>query len=782
MVSPAQSLTTRLVLLLTLTIVVTLTCVTVVDYLDSRARILAEQDAQVEATVGAAVRNLEVRLSVLEESTELLAEIVQSGSYTEPELRAILWEAVDDRDDLFGAALALHPRFSSDPESGFAPYYYYRDGELAYSDLADEDYDYALRSWFREAASTERPVWTEPYYDEGGGNVHMVTYAVPMFREADGQREVLGVVTADIKLDDLQYYLQRMELGKRGFGFMLSRSGRIIASPNPQDWLKPWAGTIQDAREASRWASLVTRVAAGEATSARVACFDLGDDCTVRLAPLATTRWPVGAYYAEHEILAPLREYLTKNVLSQLLTLALLLIGITWVSRSITRPLRSLAAATVDIASGNFHTRLPATRRDDELGHLVQAFSLMQDNLRRYVEELQEQTASRNRLEGELNAATAIQMSMLPSGGHAHIVEDRFKLWAALRPAKSVGGDFYTFYQQGSHRLFVAVGDVSDKGVPAALFMARAMTLLQQYVVSELDAAAIMARLNDQLVEGNDNCMFVTLFIGWLDLVDLQMQFASGGHTAPALLRNARVTTLAQSDGPALGLAVGLEFPLNRVQLLPDDRLAVFTDGIDEAFNANQEQFGLQSINKILEGCGRRNLEATGHAILSAVDAHQGDVPQSDDITLLLLQPRGDGSKRTRITLVNDLGAVSTLQAWLGQLLGEAELADDILAEARLVAEEVVTNVFKYGQLSPGEGVTITLELAGDRLLLDFSDRGIPFDPLAEAERSQLGADIESAAIGGLGVHLIEGLTDEQHYRRADGENQLRLVKYLGER
>ena len=776
MASP--SLTTRLVLLMTLTIAFTLSVITLVDYLHSRSRILAEQEARVENTVNDAVNDLEVRLSVLEESTELLAEIIQAGDYTEPELRALLWEAVDEREDLFGAALALHPRFSSDPAVGFAPYYYYRDGQVAFSDLAAA-YDYLLSSWFRDAASERAAIWTEPYFDEGGGNVNMVTYAVPMFRGIDGKQELYGVVTADITVDELQYYLARMELGSRGYGFMLSRSGKIIASPNSEDWLKPWTGTIEDPEQATLWAALIGDVTEGKATSAAVPCLDRGDECMVQLAPLSTTRWPVGAYYAEHEILAPLRDYLTKSVASQLITLALLLVGIIWVSRSITRPLRALAVATVDIATGNFHTPLPVARRQDELGRLVHAFSLMQDNLQRYVEELQQQTATRNRLEGELDAATAIQMSMLPAAGRANVIEDRFKLWATLLPAKSVGGDLYTFYQQGEERLFFAVGDVSDKGVPAALFMARAMTLLQQYVNSDLNAGEILESLNDELTEGNDNCMFVTLFVGWLDLDSLSLQFASGGHTPPSLLRHGQAHTLEQEDGPALGLMEGLDYPVNSLALEPDDLFCVFTDGIDEAFNEQQEQLGLEAVNRVLSHTQQRNLEFVGQTLMNTVTEHQGAEPQSDDITLLLLQPRATGSARTRITVQNDVGAVSTLQAWIAQLLGEAEVAEEVQAEMKLVAEEVVTNVFKYGQLGPDEGMDITLELSPGRISLEFSDRGVAFDPLAEAERSSLGEDIDSAAIGGLGVHLLEGLTDEHRYQRIDGENRLLLIKLI---
>jgi sigma-B regulation protein RsbU (phosphoserine phosphatase) len=459
--------------------------------------------------------------------------------------------------------------------------------------------------------------------------------------------------------------------------------------------------------------------------------------------------------------------------------MALLLLGIIWVSRRITRPLTALAEATEHIAAGDFHTALPAPDSADELGRLVTAFSTMQDELGGYVDQLQAETASRNRLQGELEAATAIQMSMLPGAGHASIIEDHFKLWAHLRPAKSVGGDLYTFHIQSRRRLFLAVGDVSDKGVPAALFMARAMTLLQQYVFSTLDAGAIMAQLNDELVEGNENYMFVTLFIGWLHLDSLELQFASGGHTPPSLGRDGIVTAVKQQSGPALGLAESQSFPLNKLQLAPGDQFAVYTDGIDEAFGEDMTQFGVAAVNRVLAEHLGHSLEATGQALIDAVDAHQGEVPQSDDITLMLLEPRDPGSARTRITLMEDAGAVSTMQAWMAQLLGEAETAPDIQAEMQLVAEEVVTNVFRHAALPPGEGVTLNLDIDADRITLEFCDAGVPFDPLAEAKRSNLGTDIDSADIGGLGVHLIEGLTDEQSYQRHREENRLSLVKYL---
>jgi len=773
-----SSLTTRLATMLTLCIALTLTAINTVDYQVSKRRILKDVEASAETTVARAARDIEVRLASLEESTELLAEVLSQTPYTESQLVALLRDVVDDREDLFGAALALEPRWTENPQRGFAAYFYYHQGEVTYTDLTGS-YDYVLRNWFREPASNGQSGWSEPYFDEGGGNVYMATYSVPVFRTIDGKREFFGVVTADLTLDELQYYLDRIELGESGFGFLLSRSGKIMATQNRDNLLRPLLQVLPPGQDVTHWAEMLTDVSDGQNASSPVPCEDATDRCIVKLAPLSSTGWPLGVYYSEREMLAPLREYLAKTVLSEVVTLALLMIVVIWVSRRITKPLRALAIATVDISTGNFHTPLPAAESKDELGRLVHAFSLMQDNLQRYITQLEKETASRNRLEGELAAAAEIQMSMLPAGGNASVEEPAFSLWASLRPAKSVGGDLYAFHLEGSQRLFIAVGDVSDKGVPAAIFMARAMTLLQQYAHAGLDAELILARLNDDLVEGNENCMFLTLFAGWLDLETLQLHFASGGHTPPSLRRGDTCESIEQLDGPALGLAENLEFPVNALQLEPGDLLAIFTDGVDEAFNAEREQFGIEAMNELL--LQHRPLPELGQASFDAVDHHAGSTPQSDDITVMLLElPASRRCEETRqIRLGSNEQTVNRLLKWMSALLSQWQLDAGLQSEMILVAEEVTSNIIKYGELPAETEIELTVALSENSLSMTFSDPGIAFDPLTEARRSALGADIDHAEIGGLGVHLLQAMTDQQEYRRSDDQNHLRLVKQL---
>lgn len=769
----ANSLTARLVILLTLSISLVLLSLAALEYLRSRDRILAEVDLSTQRTIDEAAHNLENRLATIEETTKLLAEILEQEDYSESELVALLQQAVDERSDIFGAAIALDPRWSSDSWNGFAAYYYFESaGPPVYRDLSG-DYDYTSRAWYHLPRDREQPLWSEPYFDDGGGDVLMATFSVPMYRERNGNREFYGVVTADIALEEIQSYVNRITLGESGFGFLLSRTGRLMATPNQAQLMQPVLKVLSEGQNLAQWGALVSDAKAGRTVRERLPCTRQAGDCLLKFSPLNTTRWPLGVYYSEREMLKPLRDYLARLLGSTAITLLLLLLIVALVSRRITRPLTSLANASAKLAEGDFSTPMPPTRRGDEVGRLINAFASMQDKLQHYIRVLREETASRNRIEGELNAASEIQMAMLPRGGRSVIDADDFQLWARLSPAKSVGGDFYN-YKSANNQLLFAVGDVSDKGVPAALFMARAMTLLQELPAAGLPVGSAMAELNNPLTHRNENCMFVTLFLGRLNLDSLELEFCSAGHTPPSLLREGKAQSLELVAGPALGLAPDLDFPSNRLQLEPGDLLAVFTDGIDEAFNEAGEQYGLKRFNQQLQVGGTVPLAVTGVAALDAVAQHAGDIPQSDDIALLLLRVHP-----VEFSLVIGQNHCREALAWLRGVLESRGIDANVLHDALLVSEEALTNIEKYAGLKAGDCVRLTVQWRHEFLELCYSDPGIAFDPIREALRATLGEEAHAAEIGGLGVHLLEALTDWQSYQRIGGHNVLQLGKQL---
>jgi len=343
-----------------------------------------------------------------------------------------------------------------------------------------------------------------------------------------------------------------------------------------------------------------------------------------------------------------------------------------------------------------------------------------------------------------------------------------------------VGVDLYTYYQRDKRELYIVVGDVSDKGVPAALFMAKAISHIQQFEDEFKAPGAGMALLNDVLEQGNDNCMFVTLFFGVLNLQSLELRFASAGHTPPSLLRAGVVTTLAQETGPALGLAEGMTYPENKVSLAPGDRLAIYTDGIDEAFNEQAIMFGTERLNTQLKETDGKTTTEAGKAIFNAVDNFVGDTPQSDDITLMLLDvsspPPSTGANHN---LSCKADTVSVATDWLEELLQRQSIDHGTTMELVLVIEEVLTNIRKYAQLPDDASIELSLHIGPENIVLECADEGVAFNPFLDAHRALLGADIDSAEIGGLGVHLIIQLTDKQSYERSAGKNIVTIEKSL---
>ncbi|MEE4144050.1 MAG: SpoIIE family protein phosphatase [Halieaceae bacterium] len=778
--SGGGSLTTRLIVILTLCAAVIIGLGVLVDYRLSRDDILERLQQESRETVRAVVIDIENWLDGVESSTLLLARVLEQRHYSEEGLVQMLRDAIEVNADIYGATIAVVP---SQPgvERGFAPYFFRDDGALDYADLADPRYNYQRQAWFLDAVSAGEPLWVEPYFDDGGGRVLMTTYAVPVFRrDAGGERFLYAVVTADVPLAELHDYLQRLRLGDSGFGILLSRSGTVLSDRNSANIMRNFQDTLIQEQDQQSWQEMFEAALQGQVVARQLTCTGVPGRCVIRLGALESTGWPVGVVYSEDEMLAPLREFALKTALAGTLTLLLMAIAVAIVTRRLTRPLTELALASDRIAQGDLDAPLPAASGNDEVARLVHSFAGMKQDLKAYIEDLEVATARRSRLEGELGAARDIQMGMLPQGGEASERDEAFSLWARVLPARSVGGDLYSYFLRG-RQLFFAVGDVSDKGIPAALFMARAISLIQQLAATATDPGEAMAALNDPLTSNNDNCMFLTVFLGILDLDRLELRFASAGHTAPSLVRGAEVMSLEQETGPALGLSPDLSFPVNVIQLQPGDRLAVYTDGFDEAFNEREEMFGVDRFNAALLAGRGLPVAAAGSDLFTRLAAHVGNSPQSDDITLLLLDigDRDSGASQSAREFTRGPQLTGRVEAWLRQELGQHPVPEQTLGELILVAEEIVSNVDKYAGLAADATITVMAIAERGEVGIEVRDCGLAFNPLDQSGLTELGAATKNAVIGGLGLHLITALTDRQNYRRENGCNILRVTKLL---
>jgi len=628
-----RSLTTRLIAwTLLATGAVYVATVAVSNAVSRRLAIEAAEREAINETEAAASR-VDDLLHSVEERTRALADALSVLGPDAGQADRLLRAFVAGNRDLFGGAIAW---VAAPGERPRALYYHWRsedEAQLVPADLASASYRYWERDWFKQPVSTGAAGWTEPYRDEGGGEADMVTYSAP-FAEAGKTR---GVVTADVRLSRLGAIVESVELGREGFGLLLSRRGTVIAVSRDDERVKPRAPLLEQADPASRatLAPIVERVLQREPGFVPVRLPRGSFRLTHR--PLARAGWTLAALYPEDELLAGVGRLRLLQALLALAGLALLALVVVLLSHRVTRPIKAIATSARDIAGGDLDAPLPQVRTRDEVGALAAAFRHMRDSLKVYIRDLAETTAAKERLEGELKVARRIQADMLPrptAGGRG----EGFELGATLVPARAVGGDLFDHFRDGS-RVFVLVGDVSGKGIAAALFMARARTVFETAAERASDPGAILEQVNHSLCRENESGMFVTAAVAVLDLASGELALALAGHDPPVLVpAEGEAVPLSVEGGRVLGLIDVPDFPVNRLKLAPGDAVVFFTDGVGEAQDASGGFFGVPRIVAALAASRHEAPAGMTEALLRAVRAFAGEAPQSDDITILTLR------------------------------------------------------------------------------------------------------------------------------------------------
>ncbi|HEX7237341.1 MAG TPA: SpoIIE family protein phosphatase, partial [Gammaproteobacteria bacterium] len=632
------------------------------------------------------------------------------------------------------------------------------------------------------AADGLQPVWSLPYFDAGGGETWMVTYSVPFFRRVAGNpRALAGVVTADLDLAWVGAAAEKAALGPIGMGW-------LVSPPGPESFVAPIG--VTNARIAAFDASIDEQTfrEAGERMLANGVTFELLSDRAAEPVYLAaralkTLDWRLLLVIPRAQLLADARALLERQLLLGVAGLALLIAAISIVAAGISRPIHALAEAVDGARDGDFGFRLPESRRQDEVGVLTQALRRMRDSLQRHIELRAEDLAARARLEHELAIAASIQQSLLPQrAADAHPVGARVA--AALVPAKQVGGDLYDYFERDRGLLF-AIGDVSDKGIPAALFMANVSGLFKVLGSAGELPERLLARVNERLAASNDACMFATMGCGFLEVDSGLLRYASAGHDPPLLLEvGGNVEPLRAENGPALAIEAPAAYPLTQRCIAPGDTLLLFTDGVTEAAAADGSLFGLDRLCALLrDSAGTGGPELLVRRIVEAVTAHSADFHATDDLTVLAVTfaprevtaSRHAGGEQWLIEPDFSWEGCRRARRWLRLILSARGLADERIADAEVIAEELLTNVVRSARPPDGEPwVSLELVLTPAAIVMTICDNGPAFDPLAHGAPN-LDADIEERGVGGLGIHLVRGLADDCRYARIDDHNVLRI-------
>ena len=471
------------------------------------------------------------------------------------------------------------------------------------------------------------------------------------------------------------------------------------------------------------------------------------------------------------------RRILYGSLLTAMTLLGLLAVFLVIIYRKVIVRISALAKTAQTITKGDLNVRSEVSG-NDELGILGSTFNTMVFKLASNLETV---TTAKRRMEQELDVAKDIQMSLVPLTFPAYPEYDELDLYAQLTPAREVGGDFYDFYFIDQDHLCMTVGDVSGKGVPAALMMAVCRTLLKIRAKDDFSTASILTHVNDEMAKENPNCMFVTVFIGILNIRTGKLVFTNAGHN-PSLLKtkNGEVKKITDLHGPVVAALEGIAYKESVIKLEEGDILLAYTDGVTEAHNKKNELYSEEKLVNYMKDYQITDAKKFIDDLYKSVrEFEEGNEP-FDDVTCLCMRYLRSGEISVEsefVSIQNSLEQIPQVLSCFEKFASVHKLPEKIIMKMGIVFDDVLSNIIKYAYSDEEDhAISVYFEFHSNTLRVTVKDDGIPFNPLStKAPDTKL--PLAKRELGGIGIHLVKNLVDECYYKRKVNENILTLVK-----
>ena len=593
-----------------------------------------EATRSAERLLDATVLKIERTLQDVEMTVGASEWLVEEKKNDKEYLYHITQEIVKGNEHIVGSAVGFIPDYFEGVHY-FAPYTY-RDqgsGVLASMQLGNDKYDYFNMEWFSRPKEEGKAGWSEPYFDEGGGEYLMSTYSYPV-RDKEGN--IFAVITADISLEWISQYLDGIKPYKGSYVTLLSDEGRYITLGQNnvlagRDVFSTYSD-LSSKTDKEDVKVLIDSMMSGEKGTMP---YRVGNSVSFAVFGPLSNGWIASITCSYKDVLARASEMQFILILIGLLSLIILFTVCYLAIRKMTKPLTDFSDSALSIAGGDFNTKLPSLEYDDEIMKLRNSFDTMQKSLTDYMVNLKASTAANERFESELNIAAKIQESMLPTNFPDSSQVD---IHAMMKPAKEVGGDLYDFKLDG-HSLYMLVGDVSGKGIPASLVMSITKYAFRFLSNMDLDVAQLVSKVNDSVCDGNDTGMFVTLFLGRLNLDTGELLYCNAGHNPVVIVPpSGQARFLETKSNIALGVFSGFPYELQSVKLEKNTRLLLYTDGVTEAERADKSLFGEERLLRWADTTESFDAATACKDLLDCVKEYTAGNEQNDDITIMTIK------------------------------------------------------------------------------------------------------------------------------------------------
>lgn len=770
--------------ILTLTTLIFL-CIAIVFHRYSRLR---EERQAVEYTSvlqEKLIQKVDFELEEVENTVRSEVYRVKRLKETPDEMMPIVKGMVKGDSLIMGGSIAFVRNYYEDKGERFMEYAYIDESvngsqKLVTKHLGDSAYNYLSMPWFTEALAQGKGVWSDPYFDKGGGNQMMITYSYPI---QDENNHIFAIITADVSLEDLSLNMFTIRPYPDSYSFIISRSGTYISHPDKNVIMRSSIFSRATELNNNELINYGHKMLAGERGTFRSNLN--GDEVLACYAPLTRTGWSICSICPYNTVMAQLGSTFGVVALILLCGLVMLSLCIRILVKFTVKPIKQLTEATYQISKGNFECQLPKINTKDDLSMLHDAFENMQQSLLNYIQQLKSTTQQKERIESELTIAHDIQMSIVPKKFSPFEGCGNLELYAQLKPAKEVGGDLYDFFIRND-KLFFCVGDVSGKGIPASLVMAITSTLFRMTANSYDEPDIIVTKLNDTISDNNEANMFVTMFVGVLDLKSGKLTYCNAGHNPPILFpKENKSEYLSVKANLPLGIMKGMVYSKQDVLLQKNQALFIYTDGLTEAENQQQEQFGdvrtLEIVNQYAD-CEVKDMITN---IQNDLARFTNGVGQSDDLTMLCVRLNSENENKEKtiykeLVIDNELSESTKLAPFIESISDELQWSSSLEMSLNLALEEALVNAIQYAYPQDIKGKIVLKawwkEKGQSSVTFELIDEGIAFDP-TKVKEADVSLGIDERPIGGLGIFLTRKIMDEMTYKRENEKNILIMVK-----
>ncbi len=569
-------------------------------------------------------------------ATENSALLIKSNCNLS-ELQKIQQTLMNSNVHITGCGVYYEP-YSNSKDSLFYSSYIYFNGNSRNKFVFAGNSDYFHQKWYNSSRETGKPFLTEPHPD-AVKKIITCTYIVPIYKIDNGHKTFNGVVSVDIELDWLYKLIKRQKSQSSGYSFILSDKGNLLVSPDSNAIIDRAVFHLTDSLKPKLTINCKPAITANEKYFPPTS---YNKKEGIYIAPVFNNQWYLARAFPIRQSIRELRTIFFITLFSGLLGFTIIWFIIMMISRKITRPLVELSTASRLIRKGNYNAPLPVTHSTDEVAQITKSFQAMQIRMKRYIKNFKETLEDKRSLDNELKIANHIQANMLPHENPPFPDHKEFELYSNLTAANGVAGDFYDYYFLDKERLFFIIGDVSGKGVPASLFMVRAITLLKIEALTEIPLDQIMFNINNHLALNNEESMFVTAICGTLDIITGELNISDAGHNPPVFSTGGKSFEFHKlPKNMPFGIKTDTIYQIEKVFLKKNDTLLLYTDGVTEARNLNEEQFTQTRLLKAIKNKNHLKLNEIVHILKINLEDFVQEAKQSDDITFLMLRFTG---------------------------------------------------------------------------------------------------------------------------------------------